>query len=134
MGKAERKERDSVEMKRRIIDVALKMFVEEGYEKSSIRNLAEKIEYSPSTLYLYYKDKDELLFDVQKECFEKLDAEFLKKAKAKDPFERLKQICHTYVRYGIDHPEGGGRGGGGGAPRGGGGGRGRGAGGGDGGE
>src|SRR3569832_2821861 len=105
MGKAERKERDSVEMKRRIIDVALKMFVEEGYEKTSIRNIAEKIEYSPTTLYLYYKDKDELLYDVQKECFEKLDAEFLKKAKAEDPFERLKQICHTYVRYGIDNPE-----------------------------
>ena len=105
MGIAERKERDRVEMKRRIIDVAMKMFVEEGYEKTSIRNIAEKIEYSPTTLYLYYKDKDELLYDVQKECFEKLDAEFEKKATAKDPYERLKQICHTYVHYGIDHPE-----------------------------
>src|SRR3954465_10081940 len=105
MGIIERKERDRVEMRERIIDVAIEMFVKEGYEKTSIRNIAEKIEYSPATLYLYYKDKDELLYDVQKQCFEKLDLEFQHAVTAEDPFERLKQICHTYVHYGIDHPE-----------------------------
>jgi AcrR family transcriptional regulator len=76
MGILERKERDRVEMRERIIDVAIEMFVQEGYEKTSIRNIAEKIEYSPATIYLYYKDKDELLYDVQAQAFEKLDQIF----------------------------------------------------------
>ena len=80
MGILERKERDRVEMRERIIDVAIEMFVKEGYEKTSIRNIAEKIEYSPATIYLYYKDKDELLYDVQAQAFEKLDQTFREKA------------------------------------------------------
>jgi AcrR family transcriptional regulator len=105
MGIAERKERDRVEMKERIIDVAIRMFVEDGYEKTSIRNIADKIEYSPATIYLYYKDKDELLYDVQGQAFEKLDRAFRENATALDPFKRLEQITQTYIRFGKSNPE-----------------------------
>ncbi len=105
MGIIERKERDRVEMRQRIIDVAIEMFVQEGYEKTSIRNIAEKIEYSPATIYLYYKDKDELLYDVQAMAFEKMDQAFLARVNAKDPLERLEQIMKTYVWFGKKNPE-----------------------------
>ncbi len=105
MGITERKEREKQEMRDKIIDAAISMFLEEGYEKTSIRNIAEKIEYSPATIYLYYKDKDELLYDVQKQAFGKLDDVFREKITAADPFERLEQICHTYVWFGINNPE-----------------------------
>src|SRR5258706_10982902 len=105
MGITERKERDRVEMRQRIIDAAIQMFLEEGYEKTSIRNIAEKIEYSPATIYLYYKDKDELLYDVQGQAFEKLDLAFHEKATAIDSLKRLEQILFTYVRFGKNNPE-----------------------------
>jgi AcrR family transcriptional regulator len=105
MGIAERKERDRVEMRQRIIDAAIQMFLEEGYEKTSIRNIAEKIEYSPATIYLYYKDKDELLYDVQGQAFDKLYQTFRDEATAKDPFKRLGQIMLTYVHFGKKNPE-----------------------------
>jgi AcrR family transcriptional regulator len=105
MGIIERKERDRVEMRERIIDVAIEMFVKEGYEKTSIRNIAEKIEYSPATIYLYYKDKDELLYDVQAQAFEKLDQTFRDRVDAKDPLKRLEQIMKTYVWFGKNNPE-----------------------------
>ena len=105
MGITERKERDRVEMRQRIIDAAIQMFLEEGYEKTSIRNIAEKIEYSPATIYLYYKDKDELLYDVQGQAFEKLDLAFHEKATATDPIKRLEQIMETYIRFGKNNPE-----------------------------
>ncbi len=92
-------------MRRQIIDAALTMFNEEGYEKTSIRNIAEKIEYSPATIYLYYKDKDELLYEVQKEAFDKLATAFRKKANSKDPLDRLYQICKTYVNFGNKHQD-----------------------------
>ena len=55
MGVTERKERERQEMRQRILDAAQQVFVEEGYEKASIRNIAERIEYSPATIYLYFK-------------------------------------------------------------------------------
>ncbi len=105
MGITERKERDRVEMKQRIIDAAIQMFLEEGYEKTSIRNIADKIEYSPATIYLYYKDKDELLYDVQAQAFEKLHNAFRERATAKDAFKRLQEIMATYIDFGKKNQE-----------------------------
>jgi len=92
-------------MRRRIVDVAVKMIVEEGYEKVSIRNIADKIEYSPATIYLYYKDKDQLLYDVQSDAFASLASEFLVKITADDPFKRLEQLAKAYVDFSREHPE-----------------------------
>lgn len=105
MGISERKEREKQEMRQRIIDAAMHMFLEDGYAKTSIRNIAEAIEYSPATIYLYYKDKDELLYEVQRQAFDKLFDTFDREAIAADPLERLEQICHSYVRFGIANPE-----------------------------
>jgi AcrR family transcriptional regulator len=105
MGISERKEREKQEMRKNIIDAAMHMFTHDGYENASIRKIADKIEYSPGTIYLYYKDKDELLYDVQAECFSKLYDVFKKEATAKDPFKRLEQICHSYINFGLNNPE-----------------------------
>jgi len=105
MGISERKERDKQEMRQRIIDAAMHMFLEEGYNKTSIRNIAEAIEYSPATIYLYYKDKDELLYEVQRQAYDKLYDTFMEEATDPDPFVRLEQICKSYVRFGLANPE-----------------------------
>jgi AcrR family transcriptional regulator len=105
MGIADRKEREKQEMKRLIMDAAMRMFVEAGYEKTSIRNIAERIEYSPATIYLYYKDKDELLYDVQAQGFAQLLETFQQKATAKDPLKKLGQMAKAYVEFGMEHQE-----------------------------
>ena len=43
-------------MKRKILEAAKALFLDQGFEKTSIRNIADAIEYSPSTIYLYFKD------------------------------------------------------------------------------
>ncbi|WP_158797906.1 TetR/AcrR family transcriptional regulator [Pedobacter sp. L105] len=105
MGISERKEREKVEKKQMIMAAALKMFLEEGYAKTSIRNIADAIEYSPGTIYLYYKDKDELLYDVQGQAYIQLLEVFKKKATSKDPLKRLRQIGKTYISFGLTNPE-----------------------------
>jgi AcrR family transcriptional regulator len=105
MGIAERKEREKLEMRQRIEDAAMQMFLEDGYNKTSIRNIADAIEYSPATIYLYYKDKDELLYAVQKQAFDKLLDTFEREAADPDPWVRLEQICKAYVRFGLTHEE-----------------------------
>lgn len=105
MGIAERKERDKQEMRKSIIDAAMHMFMYEGYDNVSIRKLADKIEYSPATIYLYYKDKDELLYDVQAESFGRLMDIFKAAATSADPIEKLRQIGHAYLTFGLDNPQ-----------------------------
>lgn len=105
MGISERKEREKQEMRDRIVDAATRMFLEEGYNKTSIRNIADAIEYSPATIYLYYKDKDELLYEVQGQAFDKLYEVFVNEATDGDPLKRLEQIAYSYVRFGVQHPE-----------------------------
>lgn len=105
MGITERKERDKQEMRKRILDAAFEMFVSEGYERTSIRNIAERIEYSPATIYLYYKDKDQLLYDVQAEAFNLLMEQFNTVNHITDPFERLRALGRVYVEFAVAHPQ-----------------------------
>ncbi|SFW33387.1 transcriptional regulator, TetR family [Chitinophaga sancti] len=105
MGISDRKEREKQEMRKLIISAAMEMFIKDGYEKTSIRNIAEKIEYSPATIYLYYKDKDELFYEIQREAFDQLHAYFQEHAVSANPMERLRQLLKAYIEYGIANPD-----------------------------
>jgi AcrR family transcriptional regulator len=105
MGITDRKEREKLEMRRLIMDAAMDMFVKDGYEKTSIRNIADKIEYSPATIYLYYKDKDELLWGLQTEAFEKLSDVFREGITATEPIQQLRQMAKLYVEFGMSNPD-----------------------------
>jgi AcrR family transcriptional regulator len=105
MGVSERKEREKGEKKDLIRAAALKMFLEEGYAKTSIRNIADAIEYSPGTIYLYYKDKDELLYEVQAHAFGQLFQVFKDEVNSKRPLERLGQLGKIYIKFGLENPE-----------------------------
>lgn len=105
MGITDRKEREKQEMRKLIINAAMEMFVKEGFDKTSIRNIADKIEYSPATIYLYYKDKDELLYEVQGQAFMELYTTFSRDVTATDPLERLKQLLRSYITFGFEHPD-----------------------------
>lgn len=104
MGIAERKEREREEMKERILQGAQKIFLENGFDKTSIRTIAEEIEYSPATIYLYFKDKNELLFALHEQAFIKMMGEFSILETIADPFERLVEMGNLYINYAIQNP------------------------------
>jgi len=58
---------------------------ERGLDGLSMRSIAERIEYSPATIYLYFKDKDELLRSVVEEGFERLGALMVAQIEAAGP-------------------------------------------------
>jgi AcrR family transcriptional regulator len=105
VGVIERKEREREVMRRRILDAALHLFLEQGFEKTSIRNIAEAIEYSPATIYLYYKDKNELLFALHQEAFMKMMTELGQVITVQDSFERLIEMGRKYIKYALENPE-----------------------------
>lgn len=105
MGTQERKQREKKEMTRHILDAALKLFVEEGFENVSIRKIAKEIEYSPAAIYLYFKDKDEIFFTLHREAMDKFYQAQLSVQSIQDPFERLMAHGRAYVKFAIDNPE-----------------------------
>ncbi|GAB4008473.1 TetR/AcrR family transcriptional regulator [Spirosoma sp. KCTC 42546] len=105
MGIVERKEREREEMRQLILDGAQKLFLANGFEKVSIRNIADEIEYSPATIYLYFKDKNELLFALHQRGFVKMIGEFLPLQLLTDPFEKLVEMGRSYIRFAVENPE-----------------------------
>lgn len=105
MSIAERRSRDKVELGRKIQDAARAFFIEEGYEKVSMRKIAHRIGYAPSTIYLHFRDKVDLVASICVEVFAELDRR-LDAIIEKDlpPMETLRQCLREYVQFGLDHP------------------------------
>ena len=59
MGIQQKRSKYREEFRREILAEARELFTTEGYEKFTMRKLAGKIDYSPPTIYLYFKNKDE---------------------------------------------------------------------------
>jgi AcrR family transcriptional regulator len=96
---ANRKQREKEEMRMLILDAARKIFLDKGYYEASIRNIAELIEYSPGTIYLYFKDKDEIFHSLHEEGFRRLLEKMQPLAHVANPFERLKAIGAVYLDF-----------------------------------
>jgi AcrR family transcriptional regulator len=105
MGITERKEREKQEMRDLILNVATEMFIEEGYDKTSIRKIADKIEYSPATIYLYFKDKDEIFHAIHDKGFDKFFALMESTRSIENPFDRLIKLSDLYIDFAYENPE-----------------------------
>ena len=106
MGTKERRAREKEQLRRQIISAARELFVNEGYENVSMRKIADKIEYSPTTIYLYFRDKADLLDSVCKETLLDLlnTLELLNRDKS-DPVETLRKSGKAYVEFGLKYPQ-----------------------------
>ncbi len=105
MGIKERKERHKEDLKGKILEAAKKLFIKNGYEATSIRKIAAEIEFSPTTIYLYYKDKTDISYALHQEGFALLRERFTALAFVEKPFERLKAMGRSYIQFAIDHPD-----------------------------
>ncbi|MFE7230611.1 TetR/AcrR family transcriptional regulator [Streptomyces sp. NPDC002405] len=50
--------------RQRIQDVALELFAEQGYEKTSLREIAERLDVTKAALYYHFKTKEEILVSL----------------------------------------------------------------------
>lgn len=69
MGIVERRQIEKEAIRKKIIDATTEILVNEGYSSLSIRKIASKIEYSPSIIYHYFKDKAEVVTSVVEEGY-----------------------------------------------------------------
>src|ERR1700751_1317683 len=101
MGVKERREREKSETRDKILDAARELFVTEGFEGVSMRKVAEKIEYSPTAIYVHFADKQELFRELCHQDYARLAQVFQSSVMSTDPIERLKQIGAIYIDLGM---------------------------------
>lgn len=106
MGIRERQERDREAVRRSILDAARELFVNEGYPNVSIRKIAERIEYSPASIYGYFPSKDDIFFALAEEGFRLLHGKVPDPAlEPMPPVERIRSTFWCLYQFSIDHPQ-----------------------------
>jgi AcrR family transcriptional regulator len=102
---AQRRAQQKLDLRRTILDAATELFEREGYEQFSLRQVAEAVGYSPTTIYLHFTDKDDLLHHVALEGFRSFGDDL---ARAYDSTEethaRLYALGLAYLRFGVSRP------------------------------
>jgi len=105
LGISERREQEKHNMRRNILNAAMQLFIDEGFEQVSIRKIADKIEYSPGTIYRYFKDKDEIFFYLHEEGFDELIKRENAAMNITDPLDRLAKLGEIYITFALEKPE-----------------------------
>ncbi|MFI6145152.1 TetR/AcrR family transcriptional regulator [Streptomyces sp. NPDC051109] len=59
--------------RQRIQDVALELFAEQGYEKTSLREIAERLEVTKAALYYHFKTKEDIIISVFEDLTRPID-------------------------------------------------------------
>jgi AcrR family transcriptional regulator len=106
MKKANRRAKYKAGVQAEILEAARQLFAQEGYEKFSMRALAERIGYSTAATYKHFKSKGEIFEYLAEESFAALMAasESVKNIRGEDPVARLKRGMHAYVNFGLESP------------------------------
>ncbi len=104
LGTKERRERERQETRSKILDAARQLFIEQGYDAVTMRKVAQSVEYSPTAIYVHFKDKEALMRELCTEDFNKLAEAFQVVLQIEDPIERLEQVGIAYVNFAIQFP------------------------------
>ena len=91
--------------KQAILDAAQEIIAEQGPDGLSMRELAHRIEYSPSGLYEYFGSKEEILNEICEQSFANLSARLSRIPAHLPAPERLVAAGMAYLEFAFDNPE-----------------------------
>jgi len=103
--RSRKKKGEGAQSRAEILEAAKKLFVEEGYDATTIRRIATRVGISSTALYVYFADKDAILTEICNETFagliQELDAV---RRDNLDPSDALTKVLEGYIRFGLAHP------------------------------
>lgn len=102
---ARRKKQPQSVHRKNISKIAEKLFIKNGIANTSMNDIAKESGYSKASLYVYFKDKEELVAVLVLESMEKL-YEYLSKAvnTQGDFYHRYLEICEALFQYHSEYP------------------------------
>ncbi len=105
MGIAERKEREKEQRRQAIIAAAEKVFFSKGFEQATMDDVAEQAELSKGTLYLYFKSKVELHWEITKKGMNKLSERILNAISSDiSGIDNLRAMGEVFYRFASEEP------------------------------
>src|SRR5437764_13335505 len=104
MGPHERRARARDSIRTKILDAAREMFACDGVEAVTMRAIAKRIEYTPTTIYHHFRDKNDLLNELCRLDMGALVQGFQRIGRIEDPVERVSRFGMAYVDFAIEHP------------------------------
>lgn len=99
-----RRERERTELQDKMVDAARTLLTGRGYAAVTMREIARRIEYSPTAIYLHFKDKDALIRELCRRDFQEMAGELAACAEIADPVERLTRLGERFVEFGLGQP------------------------------
>ena len=105
MATENRREREKRERRESILDAAEKVFFDKGFERCSMDDIARTAQLSRALLYVYFKDKTEIMRGIMVRAAEMLVAGFAAATRAGDT--GMQQICNigqAYYRFSVEQP------------------------------
>ena len=89
-----------------ILQAAKELFLEQGYDSTTMRRIADRVGISAPAVYLYFKDKEALMLALCDQTFARLiEAVSDLERTVSDPLERVRRFGEAYARFGLDHPD-----------------------------
>jgi len=93
-------------LRRSILDTARELLTTTGYARLSMRNIANEIGYSATSIYLHFESKDDLVHALIDEGVDLLADDLRAANDGEDsPESRLWAMCRAYVGFGLNRPE-----------------------------
>ena len=91
--------------KKEILDKALDLFMENGYEDVTFQKIADRCGVTRTTLYIYFKNKKEIFAWSIKQLTNEIESSLLKIIDNGDLSyeERLKSVLHTILQKCVDN-------------------------------
>jgi AcrR family transcriptional regulator len=89
----------------KILQEAIEIVEKHGGEGVTMRFLAERLGYSPATIYQYFRNKRELLQVLAVEGFDRLAGAVESSLRLPDPAEAMVEGAKRYIDFGLAHPE-----------------------------
>src|SRR5438093_7749043 len=100
----ERRQRERVQTRQKILDAARRMFVQRGYEATTMRAIAARIGYTPTAIYHHFDDKEALVAELSALDFRAFAQALRDFGAVADPVERLRRTGRAYVAFGVANP------------------------------
>lgn len=89
-----------------ILQAAKELFLEQGYEATTIRRIADRVGVSAPALYLYFPDKEQMMLALCDQTFGYLIEAIAEIEKSiRDPLEKVRRFGNAYLQFGLEHPD-----------------------------
>jgi AcrR family transcriptional regulator len=105
MTREERQQSARDATRRAILDAALALFLENGYDHVSMRNIAARVEYSAAALYGYFPSKDEIFYALAEEGYRLLgDMQPAAVVESADPLDDIRARAWRLYEFSREQP------------------------------